>query len=123
MIAAQISLWQHFKLMTVIAKKEIFYMFPFGQGAWLSGLIYIDRSSAKKSYETLASVTKLMTEGKTKVWIYPEGTRNNKGGFLTFKKGAFFTAIEAQVPIMPIVIAPYYYMDESNETILFEKSE
>lgn len=64
-----------------------------------------------------------MTEGKTKIWIYPEGTRNNKGGFLPFKKGAFFMAIEAQVPIIPVVIAPYYYMDEPNEKFLCENSE
>lgn len=109
--------------MTAISKRELFYYFPFGPGAWLCGLRYIDRSSTKRAYETLLSVTKLMTEEKIKIWIYPEGTRNNQGGFLPFRKGAFVTAIQAQVPIMPVVIAPYYYMDEPNERFLFEKSE
>lgn len=45
------------------------------------------------------------------MFIYPEGTRNKERGMLPFKKGAFKTAIMGQVPIIPLVISPYYFIN------------
>lgn len=45
------------------------------------------------------------------MFIYPEGTRNKNRGLLPFKKGAFKTAIMGQVPIIPVVMSPYYFID------------
>ena len=44
---------------------------------------------------------------KLNVWIYPEGTRSPTDGFLPFKKGAFHLAINAQVPIVPVVFSSH----------------
>lgn len=39
--------------------------------------------------------------------MFPEGTRRNTGVLHDFKKGAFHTAIQAQVPILPVVFSSY----------------
>jgi 1-acyl-sn-glycerol-3-phosphate acyltransferase len=38
------------------------------------------------------------------VIIFPEGTRSPDGGVLRFTRGAFALAVEAGVPILPLVI-------------------
>lgn len=50
------------------------------------------------------------------MFIYPEGTRNKNRGLLPFKKGAFKTAIMGQVPIIPVVMSPYYFIDGKKGT-------
>lgn len=48
-------------------------------------------------WRPLASGCSLLSLQQLKVWIYPEGTRNDNGDLLPFKKGAFYLAIQAQV--------------------------
>lgn len=113
-----------FRKKATVAKQELFYVFPFGPAAYLCGVTFINRKNARASYETLNRMKSLLVNKKTKLQIYPEGTRNtSKIGFLPFKKGAFITAIQAQVEIIPAVIAPYYYDDERAGVFLHEKSK
>lgn len=50
-----------------------------------------------------------------KMWVFPEGTRNNTGNILPFKKGAFHVAIAAQVPILPVIFSSYYFLDNKKK--------
>ena len=61
----------------------------------------------KKAMEALDITKKALTERNTNIWFFVEGTRNHGKNMLPFKKGAFVTAINAGVPIVPVVTSPY----------------
>jgi len=92
---------------TVLVKKELLYAGPFGAASWLCGIVFVDRSNRSKAHEVMANTAKIMHDRKLNIWIFPEGTRNFNGKMLQFKKGAFHLAIQAKVPIYPVVFSSY----------------
>lgn len=57
----------------------------------------------------MAGAANEMQKYKQSVYMFPEGTRSYylEPGFLPFKKGAFHLAVQAKVPIVPVVVANY----------------
>ncbi len=90
-----------------LGKKSIIYMPFFGFLYWISGNILINRTKSISAKKSMEIVTHSIVNKKMSVWIMPEGTRSRGKGLLPFKKGAFRTAIDAQVPIVPIVFSDY----------------
>ncbi|HSO20945.1 MAG TPA: lysophospholipid acyltransferase family protein [Desulfosarcina sp.] len=86
-----------------LAKAELFKIPIFGRAMRGVGYISIDRSNRKSAFESLARAADTIRNG-TSVLIFPEGTRSREGGILPFKKGGFVLAVDAGVPIVPIVI-------------------
>ncbi|KAI8359960.1 hypothetical protein BD560DRAFT_184716 [Blakeslea trispora] len=94
---------------SVVAKKAIKY-YPFlGWFMILSKAIFLDRADRASAVKEARRAAIDIQRKKTSVWIFPEGTRGNssKIDLLPFKKGAFYMATQAKVPIVPIVIANY----------------
>jgi len=87
-----------------LGKKSLIWVPFFGQLYWLSGNILIDRKNKSKAIDTISQTANKMMEKKLSLWIFPEGTRSNGRGLLPFKTGAFHTAIQANVDIVPIVM-------------------
>jgi len=85
-----------------IAKKELAYH-PLGPLFKATGFIFIDRSNKEKAIEALKPAVDALQNG-TSVVIAPEGTRSSSKSLGKFKKGAFHLAMQAKVPIVPIVI-------------------
>lgn len=76
---------------------------------WASKTVFIDRANSKHARATFDNAAHVMRSEQQSVFIFPEGTRSyyQKPDLLPFKKGAFHLAVQAQVPIVPIVAANY----------------
>jgi len=85
-----------------VGKKSLKWIPFFGQMYWLTGNILIDRKNTNKAMNTIALTAKKIREKNISVWLFPEGTRSKGRGILPFKTGAFRTALQAGVPIVPV---------------------
>ncbi|XP_030148799.1 1-acyl-sn-glycerol-3-phosphate acyltransferase beta isoform X1 [Lynx canadensis] len=90
-----------------IAKRELLFTGPVGLIMYLGGVFFINRQRSRTAMTVMADVGERMVRENLKVWVYPEGTRNDNGDLLPFKKGAFYLAIQAQVPIIPVVYSSF----------------
>jgi len=69
----------------------------------MAGYITVDRSNKESKEEMLEKSYKCLKDG-TSIMMFPEGTRSVDCEIGFFRRGAFQLAIEAQVPILPIVL-------------------
>jgi 1-acyl-sn-glycerol-3-phosphate acyltransferase len=90
-----------------VGKKSLRYLPLFGQVYWLAGNIMIDRKKSKASIDAMTETTEALKHRQTSIWVFPEGTRNHGNNLLTFKKGAFHMAKQADAPIIPICSSAY----------------
>jgi putative phosphoserine phosphatase/1-acylglycerol-3-phosphate O-acyltransferase len=87
---------------TGIAKQEVRQNPLFGPAFAFAGVVFIDRSDSRKAIEALEPAVRALKEGRS-IAIAPEGTRSRTQHLGPFKKGAFHIAMQAGVPIVPIV--------------------
>ncbi|MFT6031965.1 MAG: putative phosphoserine phosphatase/1-acylglycerol-3-phosphate O-acyltransferase [Arenicella sp.] len=87
-----------------IGKKEIGNVPVLGKLMQIGGTVLIDRENSASALEAMKPlVDVLQNEGRC-VCVAPEGTRSTSTTLGRFKKGAFHLAMQAGVPIVPIVI-------------------
>lgn len=92
------------KDMASIGKEEIKSMPILGKVMEYSGVVFVDRKNSANAISAMAPLIDVIrNEGKSVV-IAPEGTRSPTTRLLPFKKGAFHLAMQAGVPIVPIVM-------------------
>jgi 1-acyl-sn-glycerol-3-phosphate acyltransferase len=86
-----------------LVKKELLFIPLLGQ-LFALACLPIDRSSKKARHESKLRLLNDLKHGISVV-IFPEGTRNRSTNpLLPFYDGAFELAIEAQVPVVPVVL-------------------
>ena len=89
--------------LTGVAKKEAARDPRFAPLGFLVDVAYVDRGNTNQAKAALAPVVEKLEDGVS-IAIAPEGTRSATPRLGRFKKGAFHIAMQARVPIVPIVI-------------------
>lgn len=108
--------------MTVVAKRELLFAGSFGIAMFLAGLTFINRKAGGQAGHEMNEIVEDLKQKRIKLWVFPEGTRRNTGEIHPFKKGAFHAAIQAQVPVVPVVFSSYkHFLD--TEAKIFDSGE
>lgn len=86
-----------------IMKQEVMRIPGVGMGAKALGHIPINRRDGASARAEIQKALELLDPG-TGLMFFPEGTRGKNGHLLKFKSGAFRTAIQQQIPLLPVTI-------------------
>ncbi len=90
--------------MAGVGKQEIKKMPVIGKVLELGGVVMIDRKNAASAIEAMQPLVEAMRDEGKSVALAPEGTRTVSPNLAPFKKGAFHLAMQAGVPMVPVVI-------------------
>lgn len=86
-----------------VMKQELRKVPGIGIGCEKVGHIFVERRDPKQAAEAISAALHKLGDG-VGILFFPEGTRSLDGHLLPFKKGAFRTAIEQQLPILPVTV-------------------
>ncbi|MDO9368077.1 MAG: HAD-IB family hydrolase [Sphingopyxis sp.] len=101
-----------------VGKKEIKNIPILGKLMEWGGTVFVDRADGKSAIKAMEPlVDAIKVEGKS-ICISPEGTRSLTPKLEPFKKGAFHLAMQAGVPIVPIVIHNATDVAPKNEFVM-----
>jgi putative phosphoserine phosphatase/1-acylglycerol-3-phosphate O-acyltransferase len=89
---------------TGVAKAEARNIPGFGQFFQLAGVAFVERGDTSQAKRVLEPVVAKIRDEGLSLLIAPEGTRSVTPRLGRFKKGAFHIAMQARVPLVPIVI-------------------
>lgn len=102
-----VDIWALFVALPVkirfIAKKQLGNIPLFGWAMAAGRFIFIDRQNPLAARRSIEQASARIRSGSS-VAIFPEGTRSRDGHLGPFKKGGFYLAIQAGVPIVPVGI-------------------
>jgi 1-acyl-sn-glycerol-3-phosphate acyltransferase len=87
----------------LLAKKELLKVPVLGVGMGFVNVMAIDRSNRESAIRTTEAAAKRIQSGVSFA-VFVEGTRAKPGELLPFKKGAFYMASQAGVPVVPVAI-------------------
>jgi len=101
-ILAVLSVLQPLTPVRFMAKRSLFYVPVFGLAMWAFGHLPVDRATGRGVVGRVRRAEKSLA--RASFVFFPEGTRTLDGAMRPFKRGAFWLAARAGVPVLPITI-------------------
>lgn len=86
-----------------IAKVELAQQFIAGTFLRRIGTEFVERFDVEKGIEDMQRISR-MANGKKSLFFFPEGTFTRTPGLSSFRLGAFLTAAQAGLPVVPVSI-------------------
>ena len=86
-----------------MAKKELFSYPILGKAMHMGSLVPVDRGNREAGIAAVQAAAEVMRQG-INMTVYVEGKRSMDGRLLPFKKGPFYLAMEAGVPVVPVTM-------------------
>ncbi|PYV15608.1 MAG: 1-acyl-sn-glycerol-3-phosphate acyltransferase [Acidobacteria bacterium] len=86
-----------------LAKRSLFHLPFLGWHLRRSGHIPVERERPREALKSLDFAGERIRTG-TPVVLFPEGHRSRDGQLLPFRRGPFYLAIKAAVPIVPVTL-------------------
>jgi 1-acyl-sn-glycerol-3-phosphate acyltransferase len=94
---------------SVLVKRELFRVPLLGTAMRLARLVPVERTNRESAIASIREASAVMHSG-LHMTVFPEGTRSSDGRMKAMKKGPFYLAEEAGVPVVPVTIAGTYEM-------------
>jgi lysophosphatidate acyltransferase len=94
----------------MMSKQSLKYVPLLGQFMQAAGAVFIDRGNNAVAVRSLQTAGEEIKRCHTSIWVFPEGTRTSRPyhDLRAFKKGAFHLAIQAGLPLVPVVAENYW---------------
>lgn len=86
-----------------VMKQELRKIPGIGIGCEKAGHIFINRRNPKEAAAAISAALHRLGDG-VGILFFPEGTRSVDGRLLTFKRGAFRTAIDQRLAVLPVTL-------------------
>jgi 1-acyl-sn-glycerol-3-phosphate acyltransferase len=95
--------WAIHRRTAILLKRSLLSIPIVGWAFRIAKYVPVDRSNARSGIASAELATQRLKQGISFL-AYPEGTRSYDGRLLPFKKAIFAIAINAKVPIVPMVV-------------------
>ncbi len=94
---------------SIMMKKSLFRIPLLGTAMRMASMLPVDRANREAGIAAVEAAREVVARGIS-MTIFVEGKRSFDGKMLPFKKGPFYLAMEAHVPVVPITISGTHYV-------------